>query len=156
MAAAFSAAIPVASTTPGARAATRTAPPPPPPALELSQEDLRRHGRLHAGAARRAGRDLRRRPRADGHRLPLRHGGIRSARASRCDEEPRRDRGRGDRRWQRTQALGNVSGSTGRDFLALAPCRGVTAAAKATLPMPAVYRILRHFFPAMIEPGAVR
>jgi hypothetical protein len=31
-----------------------------------------------------------------------------------------------------------------------------SAAATPTLPMPADYRILRHFYPAMIEPGAVR
>jgi aminocarboxymuconate-semialdehyde decarboxylase len=74
-------------------------------AVELSQEDLCRHGGFHAGPARRAGRDLRRRQRLDGHRLPLRHGRVRSDRASRRDEEPRPGRHCRRRRRQREEAV---------------------------------------------------
>ena len=49
-------------------------------------ESLFRHRGVHAGAARGAGQDLRRRPRGDGHRLSVRHGGLRSGRA--CGRRP--------------------------------------------------------------------
>ena len=121
-------------------------------AVELSQEDLRRHGRIHTGPARRAGRNLRRRSRADGHRLPLRHGGIRPARASRRDEEPRRDRGRRDRRRQCAKALGDVGGLADRGFratarLALRDCGKGDLADACRLSHPAA------LFSGISEPG---
>ena len=47
---------------------------------QLSQEDLFRLGRVHAGSACGAGAALRRRPHHHGHRLSVRHGGLRSDR----------------------------------------------------------------------------
>ena len=44
---------------------------------------LFRHGRVHAASARSAGEDLRRRPHRAGHRLSLRHAGVRSDRPRR-------------------------------------------------------------------------
>ena len=80
----------------------------PKAAVELSQEYLFRHGGVHAHPARRAGRDLRRRSRADGHGLPLRHGRIRPDRTSRRDREPRRGRRRRDCRRECEEAFRGV------------------------------------------------
>ncbi len=57
-------------------------------AVHLPQEDLCRHGGVHAGAAHSAGRDLRDRPRADGNGLPLRHGRVRAAATFGGNREP--------------------------------------------------------------------
>ena len=65
----------------------------PKPPTRISEEDLFRHGGVHADPARSAGQDLRRRPCGAGHRLSVRHGGLRPDRARGFDRLRRRDHG---------------------------------------------------------------
>ena len=68
----------------GARSDSHGSLPKPPTALP-EEERLFRHRGVHADPARSAGEDLRRRPRRAGHRLSVRHGGLRSDRARGVD-----------------------------------------------------------------------
>ena len=52
----------------------------PQAADRVPEEDLLRHGGVHAAPARISREGVRRRPRPDGHRLSVRHGGLRSGR----------------------------------------------------------------------------
>ena len=79
---------------------------PKPPTHYLKKIYLRHRG-VHADPARGAGQDLRRRPRGDGHRLSVRHGGLRSDRARGVDRLRCGDHG-GDLRRQREEAAGAV------------------------------------------------
>jgi len=91
----------------GARSDARGELPHPPD--QLSQENLFRHGRVHAPSARRAGAPLRRRPCHHGNGLSLRHGRLRSGRPRRLGGRLRRRDHRRHRRRQCPQAAGDLS-----------------------------------------------
>ena len=75
----------------------------------VSQEGLLRHDRVHAAPARISGEGVRRRPHPDGHRLSVRHGGLRSGRPCGRDGVARREDRRGDLRRECEEAVGTCS-----------------------------------------------
>ena len=75
----------------------------------FAAERLPRHGRFHAASARGAGEHLRRRPHRHGHRLSVRHAGIRPDRPHQFGRQLRRQRPRRAGRRQRQEVAGDVS-----------------------------------------------
>ena len=77
----------------------------PKPPTDYLKKSLFRHRGVHADPARSAGQDVRRRPCGAGHRLSVRHGGLRSDRARGVDRLRCIDHG-GDLRRQCEEVLG--------------------------------------------------
>ena len=80
----------------------------------IPEEGVLRHDRVHTAPARISRQGIRRRPHHHGHRLPVRHGGLRSGRA--CGEYriARREGRRGDLRRECEAAAGNLNCRHGR------------------------------------------
>ena len=78
----------------------------PKPPTHYLKTGLFRHRGVHAAPARSAGESLRRRPHRHGHRLSLRHAGIRPDRPSQFGRELRRHDARGARRRQSRSCWG--------------------------------------------------